>query len=96
MSDNQKNPEFGFSCLHYSVSEAAGTLRIKIVNKTKQARTIHVRTVDGDAVAEDDYYPIDEAITFSKGTTEAEVSVKIIDDDGWEPDEDFYVEIYDP
>jgi len=25
-----------------------------------------------------------------------EVSIKIVDDDNWEPDEDFYVELYDP
>ena len=35
LKDHQKNPTFGFSCLHYSVSEAAGALRIKILNKTK-------------------------------------------------------------
>ena len=96
IEDHQKNPNFGFSCLHYSVSEAAGALRIKIINKNKEAGEICVRTVDGDAVAEDDYYPIDEPISFKKGVGEAEVSVRIIDDDGWEPDEDFYVEIYDP
>ena len=27
---------------------------------------------------------------------EKHIRVKIIDDEGWEPDEDFYVEIYDP
>ena len=35
LKDHQKNPNYGFSCLHYSVSEAAGALRIKILNKTK-------------------------------------------------------------
>jgi len=34
-------------------------------------------------------------ITFKSGQAEAEVFVKIIDDDGWEPDEDFFVELYD-
>lgn len=46
---HQKNPNFGFSCLHYSVSEAADKLRIKILNKTKRAGIVHVRTFDGDA-----------------------------------------------
>jgi len=26
LDDDQKNDEFGFNCLHYSVSEASGTL----------------------------------------------------------------------
>ena len=59
LQDNQKNPNFGFSCLHYSVSEAAGTLRIKILNKTKAAGEVHVKTVDGDAKAGDDFHAID-------------------------------------
>lgn len=95
LQDHQKNPKYGFSCLHYSVSEAAGALRIKILNKTKAAGKVYVRTKDGDATAEDDYIPIDEVVNFKSGQTEAEVVVKIIDDDSWEPDEDFYVELYD-
>jgi len=93
--DHQKNPKFGFSCLHYSVSEAAGTLRIKIINKTKTACQVGVRTKDGEAQAEDDYLPVDEIISFKSGQLEAEVAVKILDDEAWEPDEDFYVELYD-
>ena len=95
LKDAQKNPSFGFSCLHYSVSEAAGALKIKILNKTEKAGTVQVRTKDGDAIAEDDYMPIDEKVTFKSGQADAEVSVKIIDDDQWEPDEDFYVELVD-
>ena len=33
--EHEKNDFFGFSCLHYSVSEAAGALKIKILNKNK-------------------------------------------------------------
>jgi len=59
IADHDKNPNFGFSCLHYSVSEAAEVLRIKVLNKTGKAITCMVKTVDGDAVANDDYHPID-------------------------------------
>lgn len=44
LQDHVKNAHFGFSCLHYSVSEAAGALRIKILNHTKRAGVVHVRT----------------------------------------------------
>ena len=81
--------------MHYSVSEAAGALRIKILNHTKRAGVVHVRTVDGDANADQDYKPIDEPLTFKNGQAEGEVKVEIIDDEGWEPDEDFFVELYD-
>lgn len=95
LEDHQKNPKFGFSCLHYSVSEAAGALRIKILNKTKIACSVGVRTKDGEACAQDDYIPVDDIIHFKSGEMEAEVVVKILDDDDWEPDEDFFVELYD-
>lgn len=39
MADNidekEKNELFGFVCLHYSVSEASGSLKINVLNKTK-------------------------------------------------------------
>ena len=28
-----KNDDFGFNCLHYSVSEASGSLQIMVLNK---------------------------------------------------------------
>lgn len=59
LEDHQKNPNFGFSCLHYSVSEAAGAIKIQILNKTGRAGTVSVRTVDGEAVAGEDYGGID-------------------------------------
>ena len=94
LKEEQKNSKFGFSCLHYSVSEAAGALKINILNKTKQACSVWVRTREGDAQPDLDYKHIDEQVTFAAGQAEATVSVQIIDDDGWEPDEDFYVELY--
>jgi hypothetical protein len=38
---------------------------------------------------------MDKAIKMEKGPCETTVEVKIIDDEGWEPDEDFLVELYD-
>ena len=96
LKDHQCNANFGFSCLHYSVSEAAGSMKVKVLNKTKKPGRVNVRTEDGDAEADKDYIPVDTCIEFSNGQSEAEVIVKIIDDDNWEPDEDFFVELYDP
>lgn len=37
----------------------------------------------------------DAKVLFKSGQTESEIVIKIIDDDEWEPDEDFYVELFD-
>jgi len=55
-----------------------------------------VRTVDGEASAPKDYEAIDEVLEFKGGKNQVEeVKIAIIDDEQWEPDEDFYVELYD-
>lgn len=35
IDEKEKNPQFGFKCLHYSVSEASGSIAICIINKMK-------------------------------------------------------------
>jgi len=55
----QRNVEFGFSCLHYSVSEASGSLKVKILNKSGKPGFVMVRTVNGDAEEGKDYKAID-------------------------------------
>lgn len=95
LADHQCNANFGFSCLHYSVSEACGSIKIKILNKTKKPGKVRVRTVDGDAEAGKDYDAIDQVLAFTNGQKEGEVMIGIKDDDNWEPDEDFYVELVD-
>jgi len=75
ISEDKKNPKFGFSCLHYSVSEAAGAIKIKILNKSKAAGSVWVRTKEGDAQPDLDYKHIDEEVVFKSGQVEAEVPV---------------------
>lgn len=97
MKESYKNAQFGFECLHYAVSEGCGSLKIKVLNKTHGAASVSIRTKDGDAKANEDYVPLtfDAKVPFKSGQTESEVIIKIIDDDEWEPDEDFYVELFD-
>lgn len=59
LAASQRNELFGFSCLHYSVSEASGSLKIKILNKSGKPGFVMVRTVDGDALAGKDYKAFD-------------------------------------
>lgn len=95
LADKDRNPEFGFRCLHYSVSEGSGHIRIYIENKLKQAKSIIVRTIDAEAVAGEDFEGVDELIHFKNGQAETYIEIKIFDDDAWEPDEDFYIQLYD-
>jgi hypothetical protein len=82
--------------LHYSVSESSGKLTIVVQNKTKQARSVYVSTVDGDAKAGEDYLAFQGVLDFANGQHTQTFDVGIKDDDNWEPDEDFFVQLYDP
>ena len=90
------SPIVGFKCLHYSVSEGIGKIHVKFINKTDQEMEVGVRTVDDTANKGSDYHEVDEKISFGDGQKEQHVEVRIINDDTFEPDEDFYVELYDP
>ena len=86
----------GFKCLHYSVSEAIGTLSVQVIKKQKgQDLIIGVRTRNGTAVAGEDFTAIDEEIEFDEDDTIKSVSIAIVNDDVYEDNEEFYVELYD-
>ena len=65
-----KNPEFGFQCLHYSVSEAVGKIQIPILNKTKNACSVRVKTLGNTdtalatATPNEDYESLDIILDF--------------------------------
>lgn len=96
LDEHVKNDNFGFQCLHYSVSESSGKLTIVVVNKKKTAGRVRAVTIDGDAKAGDDYDAFDDVINFNNGEYTKTFDVGIKDDDNWEPDEDFFVQLYDP
>ena len=53
--DKHKNDNFGFQCLHYSVSEASGSICIQVLNKSRKQCSVLVKTVDDQAKAGEDY-----------------------------------------
>ena len=65
-----KNPEFGFQCLHYSVSEAVGKIQVPILNKTKNACSVRVKTLGNTdtalatATPDEDYESLDIILDF--------------------------------
>lgn len=48
-------------------------------------------TEDQEAKAGEDYEHLDEVLEFQAGEESLQVEVFIIDDDNWQPDEDFLV-----
>jgi hypothetical protein len=96
LDEKVKNEDFGFKCLHYSVSEASGSIQIHVLNKKLQAGSVRVCTIDAEAKAGDDYTEVKETLKFEAGESVKFITVHIRDDDNWEPDEDFYVQLYNP
>ena len=90
------NELLAFKCLHYSVTESAGTCSVTIVKKTQNFDVVFgVRTIDGTAKAGSEFAPLDEVQTISKKETEKVIEIKIHDNSDWQPDLDFYIELYD-
>jgi len=57
--------------------------------------TVGVRTRDGTAVAGKEFSAVDTVVSFTKKETEKTVEVEIHDNHDWQPDLDFFVELYD-
>ena len=55
--------------------------------------SVKLDTMDGTADAGDDYIEVHEVVTFEVGQEELEFEMEIVDDDEWEPDEEFYVKV---
>jgi hypothetical protein len=59
LDEKDKNPHFGFRCLHYSVSESSGAIEIHVKNKSKGACSVRVKTIDKEAKDGEDYIGVD-------------------------------------
>ena len=93
----EENDLVGFKCLHYSVTESNGHVEVVVVKKIiNQELTIGVRTVDDTAIAPKDYKDINIELHFGKRESEKKIEIPIVDDEEWNPDLEFWVEIYDP
>lgn len=101
IAEGEKNQSFGFNCLHYSVSEASGSLSIMVINKLKTACKVRVRTIDAEAKAKTathlgDYVALDDILSFNVGESSKNIKIQIVDDDNWEPDKDFFIQLINP
>ena len=82
-----------FKHLRYEVSESNGSVTITIEKKIPDEFPFWARTIDGTAKAGEDYIEKNELITMHQTEQEREIQIQIQDDKGWEPDEDFKVQL---
>lgn len=67
-----------------------------VLNKKLIAGQVRVLTIDAEARAGEDYEKVDVTLNFKDGEPHQFINVIINDDDNWEPDEDFFAQLYDP
>ena len=81
-----------------SVLENAGKFPVTLVRSgdTGSEVSVQVDTMDGTAVAGEDYVALHRVINFKVGESEMELVMEVLNDDAWEPDEDFYVKLSYP
>lgn len=90
-----KNAIIDFHSASCAVMENIGKFQVSICRsgKTDSRVSVRVETIDGTATVDQDYVPINEIITFESGEIEKFIDVEIINDNQWEPDEEFFLKI---
>merc|ERR1712079_373178 len=74
-----------------AVLESIGTYTLNIVRHGKLDEQVKVRleTIGGSAVEVEDYKALNETLTFEPNERTKEIGLEIVDDNQWEPDEEF-------
>jgi len=95
--DDEEQAKISFDPPEYKVMENCGLCEVQVVRKGGDLnRTIYVdyRTVDGTANAGSDYVKTESTIVFRPGETHRFLQVEIMDDDIFEEDEFFRIELF--
>lgn len=96
-SSKRRMVSIGFADKRYIVAENAGSLSVKVVASQPLEQTCQVRyfTSDGTARAGLRYQHTTGFLSFAPGVTQRSIEIPIIDDDQWEPEEEFYINLAD-
>merc|ERR1712050_642261 len=81
--------------MKYTALENVGTLKLSVVRRGDLCNFVAVGFVtrDGSAKAGQDYIEVEGTIEFNPGESSKTIEVKIVDDQGYEQDEDFFVDL---
>ncbi|XP_067672948.1 sodium/calcium exchanger Calx-like isoform X2 [Haliotis asinina] len=94
-SDGGRRPVIEFTAAAVAVMENEGKVRIGIRRhgKLDVPVTVRVETINGTALAGEDYKPFDEKVKFAANEILRQIYIEIVDDCEWEPDEFFFVKM---
>jgi len=78
-----------------AVMENVGTFKVLVCRHGLLTSTVRVRveTIDGSAIEGEDFKAVNEILTFEPGEREKLIGVTIVDDNQWEPDEEFFLKL---
>jgi len=85
-----------FEAASIAVPENIGFITIPIIRKGREDNEVrvNVHTIEGTAKNNDDFEPIlHHEVVFEPYVFEQSVSVRIVDDNQWEPEEYFYLRV---
>lgn len=93
--ENKNVATIEFNASSCAVLEKAGKVDVLIRRKGKldSPATCRVETIDGTALAGEDYMELRQMVMFQPGETQRRVTVQIVDDNQWEPDETFFLRL---
>lgn len=90
-----KNAIIDFHSGSCAVMENIGKFKVALCRSGRLDNRVSVRveSIDGTATVDQDYIGINQVITFEVDEVEKHIEVEIINDNQWEPDEEFFLKI---
>lgn len=87
-----------FQCSRKAVLENAGHVSLPVIRTGDDSVVASVcyQTRDGTAMKEVDYIAVSGELVFMPGETEKVIKVGIVDDNAYEEDENFFVDLFEP
>jgi len=87
-----------FASAVYSVDENKGKVSVDVIRfgNLDSEISVYYSTVDGEAISGSDFKHTRGSLTFKKGEARKSIEVELIDDNDYEPDECFYIELSQP
>ncbi|CAF1235055.1 unnamed protein product [Adineta ricciae] len=84
-----------FSTTSYAILEHEQRVTLKVKRRGPIDFDVRFRldTIDGTATAGEDYVKLSEEFKMERGQQEKRITIHVIDDNQWEPDETFFVKI---
>eukprot|EP00163_Fabomonas_tropica_P013589 TRINITY_DN2512_c0_g4_i2.p1 TRINITY_DN2512_c0_g4~~TRINITY_DN2512_c0_g4_i2.p1 ORF type:complete len:886 (-),score=274.86 TRINITY_DN2512_c0_g4_i2:228-2885(-) len=103
--DQHARCKFQFSSPAYSVNEDEGAVQVEVTchwdtsdatTQDPNPVTVKYATRDGTAIAPDDYQHTEGVLEFQPGQTTKTIMIPVVDDNEFEDDEVFYVQLSSP